>query len=109
MTNKEAIKDLRKYMRPATSEELEAEQTYIDSISIKFKEVVYGEWIEIKSDNFPYNSYVGCSVCKKEAKQIVVGGKLYLDKWYDEYDYFKSEYCPYCGADMRGNEDEHTD
>ncbi len=66
----------------------------------------HGQWIEIKSNEFPYNNYVGCSVCKKEAKQIVVGGKLYLDKWYDEYDYFKSDYCPYCGADMRGEKDE---
>lgn len=62
--------------------------------------IIHGQWIEIESNEFPYNNYVGCSVCKKEAKQIVVGGKLYLDKWYDEYDYFKSEYCPHCGARM---------
>ena len=46
------IKDLRKYMRPATSEELEAEQTYIDSISVKFKEIVYGEWISDEDGNY---------------------------------------------------------
>lgn len=66
------------------------------------QEVVHGQWIEIESNKFPYNNYVGCSVCKEEAKKIVVGGKLYLDKWYDEYDYFKSEYCPHCGARMDG-------
>ena len=66
--------------------------------------IVYGQWIEIKSNEFPYNNYIGCSVCKKEAKQIIVGGKLYLDKWYDEFDYFKSEYCPYCGAKMDGEQ-----
>ena len=69
--------------------------------TISMSKTVHGQWIEIKSNEFPYNNYVGCSVCKKEAKKIVVGGKLYLDKWYDEYDYFKSEYCPHCGADMR--------
>lgn len=75
------------------------EGTSIEEIIESYRK--HGEWIEIKSNEFPYNNYVGCSVCKKEAKQIVVGGKLYLDKWYDEYDYFKSEYCPYCGAKMR--------
>lgn len=80
-----------------------------EEIKKHMKPIVYGEWIEIKSNEFPYNNYVGCSVCKKEAKKIVVGGKLYLDKWYDEYDYFKSEYCPYCGADMRGEKDECAD
>ncbi len=69
--------------------------------TISIPKTVHGQWIEIKSNKFPYNNYVGCSVCKKEAKKIIVGGKLYLDKWYDEYDYFKSEYCPYCGAKMR--------
>ena len=73
------IKDLRKYMRSATSEELEAEQAYIDSISIKFKEVVYGEWISDEDGN------IHCSVCGR-------GG-------------VGESFCEHCGADMRGNKD----
>lgn len=68
------IKDLRKYMRPATSEELEAEQTYIDSISVKFKEIVYGEWISDEDGN------IHCSACGRSG----VG----------------ESFCEHCGAAM---------
>lgn len=59
MTREEAIKDLIKYMRPATSEELEAEQTYIDSISIKFKDLGSPEVIPCKECK--WHGYLTCS------------------------------------------------
>ena len=80
MIREEAIKDLIKYMRPATSEELEAEQTYIDSISIKFKEVVHGEW------KYTVTGYPYCSNCN----------------WMPEEDEIlhTNYFCPNCGAKM---------
>ena len=49
--------------------------------------VVHGEWIICSDGYYPY-----CSNCKQEPKGRVM-----------------SHFCPYCGADMRGDEDEQAE
>ena len=53
-------------------------------------EVKHGEWIEEPSV-FPNHPFVRCSECGEEALL-------------DEYGVAKSNFCPNCGADMRGEE-----
>lgn len=57
------------------------DQPTVDSV-----EVVHGEWINHFDDLFPAESYQECSVCHHETMGYLL----------------EDNYCPNCGADMRG-------
>lgn len=46
-----------------------------------------GEWIDYKDEHT-------CSVCKE----------VVIDDWYYEYEWY--DFCPHCGASMKGADDE---
>lgn len=76
-----------------------AEATTIDA-----KSVVHGKWIVTdceRSDNQSYGDYieVECSCCGYE-----IGAESGQFGWYYG-DEFSLNYCPNCGADMRGSND----
>lgn len=48
-----------------------------------------GKWI----DGGRYSNHI-CSICREEAECLQAGGGVE----------FLSDFCPYCGADMRGEE-----
>ena len=74
----------------------------LDGDSVDAVEVVHGRWVAYESDETygPYDSkeWYKCSECGKDAY-----GRCYDDEWYSSP--ILSDYCPNCGADMRGTTD----
>lgn len=60
----------------------------IKSIKLRSQSEKKGKWI----DGNGKDKFIHCSVCKKEAY------------WDSDYGQQEFDFCPYCGADMRGEE-----
>ena len=81
MTNEEAIKQLKGYVRMSVShfpKDLEALDMAINAL----KEAKTGQWIE-------YQKHFTCNHCESQIAK----------------EYFSNfDFCPWCGANMRGNQ-----
>ena len=85
MTRQEAIMKLEMLIDLSQQNELKNMHEAL-SMAIRSLEVVKGEWT-YKGLDFEVDSLYQCSACK-------------------HYHWSKSNYCPNCGADMRGEEDD---
>lgn len=86
MTREEAIYLLNNLRSVAEGKEDEAVDMAIEALSTK---IIYGEWQRVDEQSYFRKHYhkVCCSVCHKQGSE-------------------KYNYCPNCGADMRGGENE---
>lgn len=90
MTNSEAIETLKaNYPDPCFGLLREAVDVAINALSAQPRK---GKWVEIQDDIFA--PIVVCSNCGQRAMVDLYG------------EYQRTRYCPNCGADMRGEQDE---
>lgn len=89
MTREEAIKDIRDNIKPIVGGKS------LD-MAIEALEWKHGEWLET-SESIGWEE-VGCAECSVCGKTLVLG-----DYTMDDIK-FNYNYCPNCGADMRGGD-----